>query len=112
MREALAARLIRQEQARYERTVRYSELLARIAPLFGLLGTLIPLGPGIIALGRGDTYTLSTSLLTAFDTTIAGLIVAAPSAVISSVRRGWYKNYMSILDAVMEGVLEKMEAAE
>jgi biopolymer transport protein ExbB/TolQ len=112
MREALAARLIRQEQARYERTVRYSELLARIAPLFGLLGTLIPLGPGIIALGQGDTYTLSTSLLTAFDTTIAGLIVAAPSAVISSVRRGWYKNYMSILDAVMEGVLEKMEAAE
>jgi hypothetical protein len=28
------------------------------------------------------------------------------------VRRGWYKNYMSILDAVMEGVLERMEAAD
>lgn len=39
--------------------------------MLGLLGTLIPLGPGIIALGQGDTQTLSTSLLTAFDTTIA-----------------------------------------
>jgi biopolymer transport protein ExbB/TolQ len=112
MREALATRLLQEEQARYERTVRWSELLAKIAPMFGLLGTLIPLGPGIIALGQGDTYTLSASLLTAFDTTIAGLLVAAPAAVISSVRRGWYKNYMSILDAVMEGVLERMEAAD
>jgi biopolymer transport protein ExbB/TolQ len=110
MREALAARLLQEEQARYEGTVRWSELLAKVAPMFGLLGTLIPLGPGIIALGQGDTYTLSASLLTAFDTTIAGLLVAAPAAVISSVRRGWYKNYMSILDAVMEGVLERLEA--
>ena len=74
-REALALRLLEQEQDRYDKIVKLSEVLARLAPMFGLLGTLIPLGPGIIALGQGDTYTLSTSLLTAFDTTIAGLMV-------------------------------------
>lgn len=71
MRETLAVRLLEQSR-RYDRIVKLSELLARLAPMFGLLGTLIPLGPGIIALGQGDTYTLSTSLLTAFDTTVAG----------------------------------------
>ena len=62
------------------------ELLARLAPMFGLLGTLIPLGPGIIALGQGDTQTLSPSLLTAFDTTIAGLSAAAVCLVVTSLR--------------------------
>ena len=74
--------------------------------MFGLLGTLIPLGPGIIALGRGDTYTLSTSLLTAFDTTAAGLLAAAAAFVISAVRKRWYANYMSALEMAMECILE------
>ena len=106
MREALAVRLLEQEQDRYDGIVKLSELLARLAPMFGLLGTLIPLGPGIIALGQGDTYTLSTSLLTAFDTTIAGLVAAAFATVISTIRRGWYREYASILEAVSETVLE------
>ena len=106
MREALAVRLLEQEQDRYDKIVKLSELLARLAPMFGLLGTLIPLGPGIIALGQGDTYTLSTSLLTAFDTTIAGLFAAAFATVISTIRRGWYREYASILEAVSGALLE------
>lgn len=106
MRRALADRLLEEEQSRMERIVKYSDLLAKLGPIFGLLGTLIPLGPGIIALGQGDTYTLSQSLLTAFDTTVAGLISAAVAMVISSVRKGWYANYMSILETLSDCVLE------
>ncbi|MDI9456333.1 MAG: MotA/TolQ/ExbB proton channel family protein [Bacillota bacterium] len=106
MREALAVRLITEEQAHYDRIVKVSDLVAKLGPIFGLLGTLIPLGPGIIAMGQGDTYTLSQSLLTAFDTTILGLISAAVAMVVSMIRRGWYDNYMSALEAVMESVLE------
>lgn len=106
MREALAVRLITEEQDHYDRIVKVSDLIARLGPIFGLLGTLIPLGPGIIAMGQGDTYTLSRSLLTAFDTTILGLISAAVAMVVSMIRRGWYGNYMSALEAVMECVLE------
>lgn len=112
MRETLAVRLLEQEQDRYDRIVKLSELLARLAPMFGLLGTLIPLGPGIIALGQGDTYTLSTSLLTAFDTTVAGLVAAAFATVISTVRRGWYHEYASILEAAAEMLLETEKAGE
>lgn len=110
--ETLAVRLLEQEQDRYDRIVKLSELLARLAPMFGLLGTLIPLGPGIIALGQGDTYTLSTSLLTAFDTTVAGLVAAAFATVISTVRRGWYREYASILEAAAEMLLETEKAGE
>lgn len=112
MREALAVRLVEQEQAKYDRIIKLSELLARLAPMFGLLGTLIPLGPGIIALGQGDTQTLSTSLLTAFDTTIAGLTAAAVASVVSAVRRIWYKEYMSILAVLSESILESTKMTE
>lgn len=108
-RESLAAELLSQERGHYDLRVRITDLVMRLGPMFGLLGTLIPLGPGIIALGRGDTYTLSTSLLTAFDTTIAGLIAAAVATVISTIRKRWYARYMGQLESVTECLLEAME---
>lgn len=112
LREALAVRLIDGEQSRYDSVVRLSELLARLAPMFGLLGTLIPLGPGIIALGQGDTFTLSASMLTAFDTTVAGLLAAAAATIISQIRRAWYREYVSIFEVLCQCVLEREKAVE
>ena len=106
MREALAAQLLETEEARWNRTVLWTDLIARLGPMFGLLGTLIPLGPGIIALGQGDTFTLSQSLLTAFDTTVAGLLAAALASVISAVRKRWYRRYASDLETLAECILE------
>jgi len=107
MRESLAVRLLSEEQARYDRRVKVTDFIAKIGPMLGLLGTLIPLGPGIIALGQGDTNTLSNSLLTAFDTTVAGLTAAAIALFISLIRKTWYGNYMSVLETLMECVLEE-----
>ena len=109
MREALAAQLLEAEDAHWNRIVQLTELIARLGPIFGLLGTLIPLGPGIIALGQGDTFTLSQSLLTAFDTTVAGLLAAALASVISAVRRRWYRRYGSDLETVAECLLEVLK---
>ena len=105
-REALAVRLLEEERNHYDTLVRFSDLIIKLGPALGLLGTLIPLGPGIIALGQGDTLLLSQSLLTAFDTTIAGLVCAAVCTVISAVRKKWYGNYDSVLETLMESVLE------
>jgi biopolymer transport protein ExbB/TolQ len=105
MRDALAVKLVRAEREHYEGVVRLTDVIVRLGPMFGLLGTLIPLGPGIIALGRGDTLTLSQSLLTAFDTTIAGLISAAVAFVISTIRKKWYAGYMATLEMIAEIIL-------
>lgn len=106
-RESLAVRLIEQEKANYDRRTKITDTIAKAGPVLGLMGTLIPLGPGIIALGQGDTFTLSNSLLVAFDTTIAGLLCALVALVISTVRKVWYRKDMSILETLMECVLEE-----
>ncbi len=106
MRESMALRMLEEEQQRRRSTVTITDWIARIAPMIGLMGTLIPLGPGLVALGQGDTLTLSNSLLTAFDTTVAGLVVAVIALLISTVRKGWYSQYLSILESLAECVLE------
>lgn len=111
MRESLAAELLYEEKERYDTIVRITDVISKLGPMFGLMGTLIPLGPGIIALGRGDTFTLSQSLLIAFDTTVAGLVAAAVCYVISAVRRKWYAGYMSGLEMCMECIVE-LESGE
>ena len=108
-RVALAKKLLLDEEKHYVGRVRVSDLISKIAPMFGLMGTLIPLAPGLIALGQGDTKTLSDSLLIAFDTTVAGLVSAAVALFISSVRKSWYAGYSSSLEAVMEAVLDAKE---
>lgn len=106
-REALARQLLADEESRFNKITKITDIVARIAPMFGLMGTLIPLGPGLIALGQGDTKTLSDSLLIAFDTTVAGLISGAISYVISGVRKSWYEQYMIGLETIMETILEE-----
>lgn len=110
MRESLGANLLEREQSHYDGILKCTDLVSKLAPMLGLMGTLIPLGPGIMALGQGDTYTLSVSLLTAFDATIAGLIAAAFCLVISTVRRRWYSGYMADLETLMDCVLERENA--
>ena len=106
-REALARQLLVDDENRYASITRITDLVSRVAPMFGLMGTLIPLGPGLLALGQGDTKTLSDSLLIAFDTTVAGLISAAVAYIISAARKSWYEQYMVGLETVMETILEE-----
>ena len=67
--------------------VKITDLIAKVAPMLGLMGTLIPLGPGIVAIGEGDVQVLAESLLIAFDTTVLGLIVAAVALCVSTIRK-------------------------
>ena len=106
---AAAKRMLEGEDAYYDRILHVTDTVAKLGPMFGLLGTLIPLGPGIMALGRGDTATLSASMSVAFDTTIAGLSTAAVCAAISGIRRRWYNAEIADVEAVMEGVLQEMK---
>ncbi|MBU2979820.1 MotA/TolQ/ExbB proton channel family protein [Alteromonas sp. C1M14] len=66
------------------------DLLAKAGPILGLMGTLIPLGPGLIALGQGQLDVLSTALSVAFDTTVLGLLIGLGGFVMAKVRRRWY----------------------
>ena len=103
---SLADNLLENEQRHYDLILKTTGLVSKLAPMAGLLGTLIPLGPGIIALGNGDTYTLSESMLTAFDTTVAGLLAASVCLVIHTIRNHWYDRCMSDLETLVDCLLE------
>ena len=106
MKENFAASLLDNYNQNLDWTVKKSDLIIKLGPTFGLLGTLIPLGPGIIALAQGDTATLSLSLIAAFDTTVIGLIAASICTIISMIRKRWYAKDRIMLTLIMESVLE------
>jgi biopolymer transport protein ExbB/TolQ len=101
-----AVQLLADEETRLDGRVAVTDIISRIAPMFGLMATLIPLGPGLIALGQGDTKTLSDSLLTAFDATVAGLASAGVAYIISKVRKRWYQSDLTTMETILEGVIK------
>lgn len=104
--QALARRLLTNEELHYFKITNRTDIVARLGPMLGLMATLIPLGPGLIALGQGDTKTLADCLLTAFDATVTGLAAAAVAYAVSRLRKRWYEDYLSSLEALMESLLE------
>lgn len=94
-RSVTLARYRRGNSARFEqyaqRRLERADLLARSGPILGLMGTLIPLGPGLSALSSGDIEILATALTVAFDTTVIGLLVGLVAYLIGRVRRRWYE---------------------
>lgn len=108
-REALARKLFEYEEEKTLSSLQKTDIITRIGPTLGLMGTLIPMGPGLAALGAGDINTLASSLTVAFNTTIVGIGSGALCYVIGKVRSGWYDSYLSDLDALIDAVLDYMK---
>ena len=108
-REAAARRLVEMEEERIDKTLNKTDIITRIGPTLGLMGTLIPMGPGLAALGAGDINTLATSLTLAFNTTIVGIGSGALCYVLGKIRKSWYDRYLADLDALTDAVLDYMD---
>lgn len=76
-----------------------ADVLARVGPMLGLMGTLIPLGPGLAALGSGDVAVLAQAVTVAFDTTVLGLLVGVLAFATGRARRRWYEDLLDALEA-------------
>ena len=107
-REALARKLFEFEEEKTMSNLQRTDIITRIGPTLGLMGTLIPMGPGLAALGAGDINTLASSLTVAFNTTIVGIGSGALCYVMGKIRSGWYDRYLSDLDALIDATLDKM----
>jgi biopolymer transport protein ExbB/TolQ len=79
-----------------------TRFVARAAPMFGLMGTLIPMGPALLGLAEGDTQALSDNLIMAFGTTVVGLVAGVFGYMISTVRSRWYEQDMSDIEYISE----------
>lgn len=105
VRRLVAQDILDREEFRFKQTLDKTDLLAKLGPVFGLMGTLIPLGPGLAALGQGDVRGLSEAVIIAFDTTVVGVAAGAVGALISRVRRRWYEQDLRYLELLLELVV-------
>lgn len=64
-------------------------LTSRVAPMLGLVATMIPMGPALIAVAAGNTQDIAENLVVAFSAVIVALMAASLSYVVLSVRRRW-----------------------
>jgi len=80
------------------------KILTRVAPMLGLMGTLIPLGPALMGLSAGNIEALASNLVVAFSTTVLGLLVGGIAYGVLLVKRRWYLQDLSDMEYVA-GVL-------
>ncbi len=105
-RESLAIKMVEDASLSASKKLEKTDIIAKISPAIGLMGTLIPLGPGLTALGEGDIQTLAQHLLTAFDAAVLGMAAAAVAFITSKIRRRWYEEEISNLETMVDTVLE------
>ena len=74
----------------------------RLGPMIGLITTLIPISPALVALAKGDLQTLSANLVVAFSTTVIGLVISALAYVMSVNRERVYMQDISDIEYALE----------
>lgn len=111
-RKALATKLIEEQELQFSHITQRTDILVRLGPTLGLMGTLIPLGPGLAALGNGNINELAQALTIAFDATVTGLAAGSVGFIISRYRQKWYMDDLSILEAIVESTLEVLETCQ
>ncbi len=95
-----------------QRTLDRTRILVRAGPALGLMGTLIPLAPGLAALGRGDVSTLASDLRTAFAATTVGLLVGTVAFAITLIRTRMYAEDLADLERASSGHAPPASAVE
>ncbi len=81
-----------------QRRLDHTRILVRAGPALGLMGTLIPLAPGLAALGHGEVNTLATDLRTAFAATTIGLLVGTVAFALTLTRTRMYTEDLTALE--------------
>ena len=102
------ARVREHALARYELSVQRrldrTRLLVRAGPAIGLMGTLIPLAPGLAALGDGDVTALAENLRDAFGATVVGLLVGTIAFALTLARTRMYTEDLAALEQGSESL--------
>ena len=95
-------KLIQDYEEKVARRTEITRILVRVGPMLGLMGTLIPMGPALLALSQGDIVTLANNLIIAFGTTVLGLLIGGIAYMMTEVRNRWYDKDLSDIAYICE----------
>ena len=76
----------------------FARIATRVAPMLGLVATMIPMGPALKALADGQLADVSRSLMVAFSAVILALLAAAISYSVVNVRKRWYATDLAAIE--------------
>jgi biopolymer transport protein ExbB/TolQ len=85
-------------ELRIQRRLDRTRMLVRAGPALGLMGTLIPLAPGLTALADGDFAPLAADLKVAFAATTLGILVGTGAFALTLVRTRLYTEDLAALE--------------
>lgn len=69
--------------------IEMQRIVSRIAPMLGLVATMIPMGPALISVSAGNAQGMAQNLVVAFSAVIVALLSAAITYVVQLVRKRW-----------------------
>jgi biopolymer transport protein ExbB len=96
------------ERPRIEAGLPVIKIIAAIAPLLGLLGTVVGMiqtFQAITMFGAGDPKNMAGGISAALITTVQGLIVAIPMVILHTVLNGKAKRIVHVLDEQATGIV-------
>lgn len=99
-------RLLAEFEIAADKDLSTSKMLAKLGPMMGLMGTLIPMGPALAGLASGDIESMARNMQVAFATTVTGLVAAAIGYVTQQIKQRWYLQDMTNLEYLYE-ILKK-----
>jgi biopolymer transport protein ExbB/TolQ len=82
---------------------------SRLAPMLGLIATMVPMGPALKSLADGNVQGISENLIVAFSAVIFGLVIASITFWIASVKRRWLAAELVALTPLLKS--ERLVAA-
>lgn len=97
-----------------ENSLTLLKIIAAVAPLLGLLGTvtgMILTFQAITIFGAGDPKAMAGGISSALVTTVLGLCVAIPTLLLHTVVNGRAKKIIHILEEQSAGMIAKQEEA-
>ena len=75
---------------------------SRSAPMLGLVATMIPMGPSLLALTESDAKGIGENLVIAFSAVILALIASSIAFFVLTVRRRWLLQELRAIERMGE----------
>lgn len=103
---AFCERLLANYEVEAERELGKSRILAKLGPMLGLMGTLIPMGPALVGLANGDISSMAYNMQVAFATTVVGMVIAAIGIITLQVKQRWLSRELNDLEYFHKTITE------
>jgi biopolymer transport protein ExbB len=96
------------EQPKITRNITLIQVISVVAPLLGLLGTVIGMittFQAITLFGAGDPKTMAGGISQALVTTVLGLVVAIPTTLLHSIVASQSRSLIHVIEEQSAGII-------